>query len=43
MHQSNDLLREGPRVHRRFFKRPRMLQHGQEVETLPAHTDQIER
>lgn len=43
MHQSDDLLREGPRVHRRLPERPRVLQHGQEVETLSTHIDQIER
>lgn len=43
MQQGDDLLCEGPRVHRRLPEGSRMLQHGEEVEALSTHVDQIER
>lgn len=42
VHQGDDLLGEGPRVHFGLPVCPRVLQHGQEVQTLATDIDQVE-
>lgn len=41
VHQCDDLLGKSPSVHCRLPVRPRVLQHGQEVQTLTTHVDQV--
>ena len=43
VHQCDDFLGKGPSVHGGLLVRPRVLQHGQEVQTLATHVDQVER
>lgn len=42
VHQCDDFLCEGSRVHRVLPVGPRMFHHGQEVEPLAADVDQVE-
>lgn len=41
VHQGDDLLGEGAAVCRGLAVRPRVLQQGQEVQTLAPHADQV--
>lgn len=41
VHQCDDFLGKRPSVHGGLTVRPRVLQHGQEVQTLATHVDQV--
>lgn len=41
VHQGDDLLGERARVRGGLTVRPRVLQHGQEVQALATHVDQV--
>lgn len=41
VHQCDDFLGKSPSVHGGLPVRPGVLQHGQEVQTLATHVDQV--
>lgn len=41
VHQGDDFLCKRARVHGGLTVRPRVLQHGQKVQPLAAHVDQV--
>lgn len=41
VHQCDNFLGKRPSVHGGLTVRPRVLQHGQEVQTLATHVDQV--
>ena len=43
VHQCDDFLGKSPSVHGGLPVRPRVLQHGQEVQTLATDVHQVQR
>lgn len=41
VHQGDDLLGKGSGVHRVLAVRPRVLQHGQEIQTLAPNVNKV--